>query len=104
VPVLDPDQHSSRAGIPSSRHKVLEICPYSSVLPLVRRTATTEAQLLKGSIIVREKCRKNAAGILAGQPRFVLDDSKGFVPDRREQPSLSRAVRGESISEAGSRA
>ncbi len=109
VPVLDPDQQLGLAtGIPSSRHKVLDNLPGTPAFcPLVRRTATTEAQVAKGlDRRAREIVGRTPPGILTRAAAFLLlDDSKASFRIEGEQPSPQRAVRwGKAISEAGSRA
>jgi Fic family protein len=109
VPVLDPSQQFAlTGGIPSSRHKVIDNLPGTPAFcPLVRRTATLEAQLAKGlDRRAREIVGKTQPGILARAAAFLLlDDSKASFRIEGEQPSAQRAERwGKAISEAGSRA
>jgi len=108
VPVLDPEQQFGLStGIPSSRHKVLDNLPGTPAFcPLVRRTATIEAQIAKG---LDRRARQIVGSIhpdvLSRAAAFLLlDDSKASFRIEGEQPSPQRALRwGKAISEAGSR-
>jgi Fic family protein len=108
VPVLDPEQQFGLAtGIPSSRHKVVDNLPGTPAFcPLVRRTATIEAQVAKG---LDQRARKIVGSthpdVLTQAAAFLLlDDSKASFRIEGEQPSPQRALRwGKTISEAGSR-
>jgi Fic family protein len=108
VPVLDTEQQFGLVrGVPSTRHKVLDNLPGTAAFcPLVRRTATIEAQIAKG---LDQRARKiveaTHPGILTRAAAFLLlDDSKASFRIEGEQPSPQRAMRwGKAISEAGSR-
>jgi Fic family protein len=108
VPVLDPEQQFGLArGIPSRRHKVLDNLPGTPAFcPLVRRTATIEAQIAKG---LDRRARQIVAGVhpdvLSRAAAFLLlDDSKASFRIEGERPSPQRALRwGKAIGEAGSR-
>jgi Fic family protein len=108
VPVLDPEQQFALStGIPSSRHKVVDNLPGTPAFcPLVRRTATIEAQIAKG---LDRRARQIVGDIhpdvLSRAAAFLLlDDSKASFRIEGEQPSPQRALRwGKAISEAGSR-
>jgi Fic family protein len=108
VSVLDPEQQFGIVPeIPSRRHKVLDNLPGTPAFcPLVRRTATIEAQIAKGlDRRARQIAGSTHPDILRRAAAFLLlDDSKASFRIEGEQPSPQRALRwGKAISEAGSR-
>lgn len=108
VSALDPEQQFALStGFPSSRHKVLDNLPGTPAFcPLVRRTATIEAQIEKGlNLRARQIVGSIHPDVLSRAAAFLLlDDSKASFRIEGEQPSPQRALRwGKAISEAGSR-
>jgi Fic/DOC family len=108
VPVLDPEQQFGLVrGVPSRRHKVLDNLPGTPAFcPLVRRTATIEAQIAKGlDRRARQIVESVHPDVLSRAAAFLLlDDSKASFRIEGERPSPQRALRwGKAIGEAGSR-